>query len=127
MKFTEANVKAFKPPPDKLNYALWDENLPGFGFRVQGGGNKVYYAKYRIGSRQRWLKIGAVDKIPLIDATKKAKSFFKSVSDNVDPANTKAKAVAALSTTFGPAIDITLNSWKPIRFQKPITSETKRI
>jgi integrase len=112
VRFTEANVKAFKPPAGKLNYSLWDESLPGFGFRVQGGGNKIYYAKYRMGSNQRWLKIGAVEKISLAEATKKAKGFFGSVADNIDPANTKAKAVAALSTTFGPAIDVYLEQLK---------------
>ena len=104
MRFTEANVKAYQAPAGKLNYAIWDESLPGFGFRVQAGGSKVYYAKYRIGSNQRWLKIGQVSKISLTEATKKARGFFSSVADNVDPANTKAKAVAKLATTFGPAI-----------------------
>jgi integrase len=104
LEFTEARVKSYEPPDGKLNYSLWDDNLPGFGFRVQNGGSKVYYAKYRIGSLHRWLKIGRVDKLSLADATKTARGFFKAVADNVDPANTKAKAVAALATTFGASI-----------------------
>ena len=67
MRFTEANVRTYKHPDNKLNYTLWDENLPGFGFRVQAGGSKVYYAKYRMG-KQRWLKIGAVQKTSLESA-----------------------------------------------------------
>jgi integrase len=105
MRFTEANVRTYKPPDNKPTYAKWDENLPGFCFRVQAGGNKVYYAKYRIGTKQRWLKIGAVQKTSLESAKRLAKTFFESVQKNVDPANTKAKASAAAVQTFGSAID----------------------
>jgi integrase len=105
VRFTEANVRTYQHPDNKLNYTLWDENLPGFGFRVQAGGSKVYYAKYRMGIKQRWLKIGAVQKTSLDSAKKQAKSFFESVQKNVDPANTKAKAAAAAAQTFGSAIE----------------------
>jgi integrase len=105
VRFTEASVKAYEPPGNKQNYTLWDENLPGFGFRVQAGGKKVYYAKYRMGTKQRWIKIGATDKISLSAATKQAKTIFESVANNIDPANTKAKAAAAAEQTFGSAID----------------------
>jgi integrase len=104
VRFTEANVKTYKHPDNKLNYTLWDENLPGFGFRVQAGGSKVYYAKYRMGTKQRWLKIGTTQKTSLESAKKLAKSFFESVQKNIDPANTKAKATAAAAQTFGSAI-----------------------
>ncbi len=105
MRFTEANVRAHQPPGNKQNYTLWDENLPGFGFRVQAGGKKVYYAKYRMGTKQRWIKIGPTDKISLSAATKQARSIFESVANNIDPANTKAKATAAAVQTFGSTID----------------------
>jgi integrase len=104
VKFTEASVRTYKHPDDKPNYTLWDENLPGFGFRVQAGGKKVYYAKYRMGTKQRWFKIGPTDKVSLTAATKQAKSLFESVAGGVDPANTKAKASAAAVHTFGSAI-----------------------
>jgi integrase len=104
VKFTEASVRTYRHPDDKPNYTLWDENLPGFGFRVQAGGKKVYYAKYRMGTKQRWFKIGPTDKVSLTAATKQAKSLFESVAGGVDPANTKAKASAAAVHTFGSAI-----------------------
>ena len=105
MRFTEANVRAYQPPGNKLNYTLWDENLPGFGFRVQAGGKKVYYAKYRMGTKQRWIKIGPTDKISLRATNKQAKKIIQSVANNIDPANTKAKATAAAVQTFGSAIE----------------------
>jgi integrase len=103
MRFTDANVKAYED--DRTSYSLWDESLPGFGFRVQAGGSKVYYAKYRLGEKQRMLKIGRVDKLSLADATKKAKAAFSSVAANIDPANTKAQAAAEAGQTFNPAYD----------------------
>jgi integrase len=115
VRFTEANVKTYKHPDNKPNYTLWDENLPGFGFRVQAGGKKVYYAKYRLGTKQRWIKIGPVHKISLNAATKQAKTIFESVANNVDPANTKAKASANAVHTFGSAIDGYLEQLKTDR------------
>jgi integrase len=105
VRFTEASVRAYQPPGNKPNYTLWDENIPGFGFRVQAGGKKVYYAKYRMGTKQRWIKIGPADKISLNAATRQAKTIFESVANNIEPANTKAKASAAAVQTFGSAID----------------------
>jgi integrase len=105
VRFTEANVRTYEHPDDKANYTLWDENLPGFGFRVQAGGKKVYYAKYRMGTKQRWFKIGPTDQISFSAATKQAKSIFESVANGIDPANTKAKATAAAAQTFGSAIN----------------------
>jgi integrase len=105
MRFTDANVKAYKDSAGRPSYSVWDENLPGFGFRVQAGGSKVYYAKYRVGTKQRMLKIGRVDKLGLIDATRKAKAVFSSVADNIDPANTKAQATAEAGQTFKPAFN----------------------
>jgi integrase len=57
-----------------------------------------------MGTKQRWLKIGAAQKTSLDSAKKQAKSFFESVQNNIDPANTKAKAAAAAAQTFGSAI-----------------------
>jgi integrase len=105
VRFTEANVRGYKHTDNKPNYSLWDENLPGFGFRVQAGGRKVYYAKYRMGTKPKWYRIGPTDKFSLSAATKIAKTVFESVANNVDPADTKAKASAAADQTFRSAID----------------------
>jgi integrase len=105
MRFTDANVKAYKDETGRPSYSLWDENLPGFGFRVQAGGSKVYYVKYRVGAKQRMLKIGRVDKLALADAVKKAKAAHSAVADAIDPANTRATAATAAGITFNPAYD----------------------
>src|SRR5260370_41803291 len=105
MRFTEANVRTYKHPDNKPTYALWDENLPGFCFRVQAGGNKVYYAKYRMGTKQRWLKIGAVQKTSMESAKRLAKTYFESIQKKIYPANTKSTQSAAAEQTIGAEID----------------------
>lgn len=105
MKFTQASVSAFKAPSGKADHFEWDEALPGFGIRVQNGGRKSYVAQYKIGTRQRRLSLGKVEKVTLSAAQKEAKSIFESVAKKVDPATERAKAVAEAGKTFNPAID----------------------
>ena len=106
MRFTEANVKTYKHPDNKLNYTLWDEPLPGFGFRVQAGGNKVYYAKYRMGTKQRWLKeLAPLNIEDVVGGRQETSQVVRQSKKTLDPANTKAKATAAAAQTFGSAIE----------------------
>src|ERR1700733_11916017 len=123
MRFTDANVKAYKD--DRPSYALWDQNLRSFGFRVQAGGSKVYYAKYRIGTKQRMYRIGRVDKLSLADATKKAKAIFNSVADSVDPFDEREKATAKGAHTFAPAYEIYLAKMKTDGRAKSYIDATK--
>jgi integrase len=105
MKFTQANVTAFQSPPGKADHFEWDEALPGFGIRVQNGGRKSYVAQYKIGTRQRRLSLGKVEKVKFSAAQKEAKSIFELVAKKIDPATERAKAVAEAGQTFNPAID----------------------
>jgi integrase len=40
------------------NWAIWDDELPGFGARRRQSGATYYFLKYRAGTRQRWHTIG---------------------------------------------------------------------
>jgi integrase len=105
MKFTQASVTAFKPPPGKPDHMEWDEALPGFGLRIQNGGSKAYVAQYKIGTRQRRLSLGKVEKVSLVSAQKEAKSIFELVAKKIDPASLRAKATVEAGQTFDPVID----------------------
>ena len=39
-------------------FVAWDEELPGFGVRINSGGDRVYVLKYRQDGEQRWYTIG---------------------------------------------------------------------
>jgi integrase len=105
MKFTAATVKAFVAPADKADHYEWDDSIPGFGFRCQSGGRKSYLIKYRVGTRQRKLSLGATNKVTLDAARINAKASFAKVAMGVDPANERAGAVADAAKTFDPIIE----------------------
>src|SRR5664280_2494159 len=93
MKFTQANVNAYKPPAGEADHTVHDEGLPGFGLRVQAGGSKVYVVRYRLGDKQGRVSLGNADKVTLEAAKKAARRLFEQVANKVDPAKERAKAV----------------------------------
>src|ERR1035437_5562045 len=115
MKFTQASVTAFKPPAGKPDHMEWDEAIPGFGIRIQNGGSKTYVAQYKIGTRQRRMSLGKVDKVSLTHAQREAKSIFESVAKKIDPANQRARATTEAGQTFDPIINRYLEKVKDER------------
>jgi integrase len=100
MKFTQANVNAYKPPAGDTDHMVHDEGLPGFGLRVQAGGSKVYIVRYRLGDKQGRVSLGNADKVTLEAARKAARRLFEQVANKVDPAKVRAKAVANTSANI---------------------------
>jgi integrase len=125
MKFTQANVTTFKTPSGKPDHMEWDEALPGFGIRVQNGGGKSYVAQYKIGTRQRRLSLGKVEKVSLLSAQREAKSIFESVAKKIDPAIERGNAIAEAGKTFSPAIDGFLAKLKEERSESYHTATKK--
>lgn len=95
MRFTKDNVFKIKPPADKSDYIEWDEAMPGFGIRFRNQGPGVYMIQYRVNGRNGRMALGAISKITLVDAQKRARDHFNQIADNIDPAVEKAKAEAA--------------------------------
>jgi integrase len=64
----------------------WDNDVPGFGVRINPGGSKTYVLKYRTRTgRSRLLSIGRADILPLAKARARAKRALVDVLDGVDP------------------------------------------
>jgi integrase len=95
MKFTQANVNAYRAPAGVQEHTVHDEGLPGFGLRVQAGGSKVYVVRYRLGAKQGRVSLGNAEKVTLEAAKKAARRLFEQVANKIDPAKARAKAVAA--------------------------------
>jgi integrase len=100
MKFTQANVNAYKAPAGELDHIVHDESLPGFSLRVQAGGSKVYVVRYRLGAKQGRETLGRTDKITLDAARKAARSIFEDVANKIDPAKKRAQAVSNTSANI---------------------------
>lgn len=105
MRFTEANVKSFKPPAGKLDHIEFDDAMPGFGLRVRGGERKYYVAQYRIGTKSGRTTLGNASKVTLADAKVHAKRVFDLVAAKINPATQRTKAAAQASETFGKYVD----------------------
>ncbi|MBR1204491.1 MULTISPECIES: site-specific integrase [unclassified Bradyrhizobium] len=112
MKFTEANVRAFKAPAGKSDHIEFDESMPGFGLRVRSGGRKYYVAQYRIGTKSGRTTLGNASKVSLTDAKVHAKAVFDLVAQKINPATQRKKAVAKAAKTFDVYIDPFLEAFK---------------
>ena len=49
MRLTQASVKALSLPSGLLDKLFFDDELPGFGFRIRDGGKRTWIAQYRLG------------------------------------------------------------------------------
>jgi integrase len=105
VRFTEANVKSFKPPAGKLDHIEFDDAMPGFGLRVRGGERKYYIAQYRVGTKSGRTTLGNASKVTLADAKIHAKKVFDLVAAKINPATQRTKAAAQASETFGKYVD----------------------
>ena len=65
MVFTNLYIKSLEPR-DKI-YEVW-EGGQGFGMRINPGGRKTWQYVYRIGGRQRRLRLGVYPIVGLADA-----------------------------------------------------------
>jgi integrase len=100
MKFTQANVNAYKAPANQPDHTIHDEGLPGFSLRVQAGGSKVYVVRYRLGAKQGRVSLGNADQVTLDAAKKTARRLFEQVANKIDPATERAKAVSNTSANI---------------------------
>jgi integrase len=99
-KITKRSVDALRPAADERELVLWDNELAGFGVRVQRGGARTYILKYRAGTGRdaplRKLTIGKHGSPWTADeARAEARRLSGLVAHGKDPAGAKATAKAA--------------------------------
>jgi integrase len=104
MKLTQANVTKAKLPAGKSEGFYWDDEMPGFGLRLRGGGSRTFIVQYKIGAKHRRMTLGNAFKVTADDARKQARQIFGKVADGKDPANERATRVAEASTGFGATV-----------------------
>lgn len=101
MNFTKNEIaKAIAACGDKGDKLFWNDDLTGFGMRVQNG-TASWIIQFRIGTTQRRMGLGRVANVELDVAVKLAKQHFGSVAGDVDPSATRTKAKTAASKLFG--------------------------
>jgi Arm domain-containing DNA-binding protein/integrase-like protein len=74
----------------KTDQIFFDNDLPGFGFRIRAGGRRTFIAQYRVNGRTRRQTIGA--RLNAEEARKSARKILAAVEMGGDPQGDKAKA-----------------------------------
>jgi Arm DNA-binding domain len=110
MKFTQAKINAFRPPPGKREHEEIDDAMPGFGARWRANGASsygegVYFVKFKIGRKHGRLSLGKVSKVTLADAQADARTHFAMVARKVNPSTERAKAVVKVNDTIADHIN----------------------
>src|SRR5690348_10394006 len=100
MKLTVKNTASLKMPPGKDDHIEWDDEIPGFGVRLRKGGSRNYIFQYKIGAKQRRMKIGKLGAMDFGKARERAEDIHASVHLGKDPAGEKADTRAKAHQTF---------------------------
>jgi integrase len=87
-RILKRTVDALQPDSARDTF-LWDDVLGGFGVRCRPSGKKTYLVKYRVGSRQRWLMLGAHGVITPDQARARALRAKADIGDGADPSGEK--------------------------------------
>ena len=80
-----------KAKPQKTDYIVWDEGVPGFGVRIYKSGVKSYVFQYRKGKRTRRIALGKHGVLTPSKARSKAIEFWNDVNDGGDPSADRYK------------------------------------
>jgi integrase len=105
MRFTKQNVSHLKLTTGKSERIIFDENLPGFGFRIRAGGKRTWIAQYRIGNKQRRLTLGSLEKLDPDQARKAARAVLARVELGHDPQGEKIEGRVQAAQTLGAIVD----------------------
>ncbi|WP_417819614.1 tyrosine-type recombinase/integrase [Terasakiella sp.] len=83
-KLTKRLIDSLKPTEQE--YAVWDDELKGFGIRVSPKGNKTFQVYWRAGKRERKRKVGRYPPMTVDQARKAAFELLSDVENGNDPA-----------------------------------------
>lgn len=103
MKLTKANVSKLTFPAGKTEHVVYDDEVTGFGLRMHPGGRQTWFVQYRLGQKQRRLKLGTVELVDAEKARKTAREALAKVALGMDPAletvEARSQAVVTLKRT----------------------------
>jgi integrase len=91
MKLSRRMVDSLALPPGKQEVIYFDDDLPGFGLRLQGDSRR-FIVQYKIGNKHRRMTLGSTATVTLDSARKSAGDILAAVRLGHDPAGDKAEA-----------------------------------
>ncbi|WP_019905670.1 site-specific integrase [Methylobacterium sp. 77] len=106
MRLTNQSAAALQLPPGKDRLVVFDDDLPGFGLRISGGGSRQWVVQYRnaIGQTKRE-SLGRVGLLSATDARRAAGERLARAKLGEDPHAERAKERARAAITFGHGIE----------------------
>ncbi|MCC6485899.1 MAG: tyrosine-type recombinase/integrase [Candidatus Hydrogenedentes bacterium] len=94
-KITIASIKAFRPREN--GYEVADSEVCGLSLRVEPGGSKTWYLRYRLPSGQRArLKIAPADSLTPTEARKRAQNKLSMAAKGIDPRDERKREIPTL-------------------------------
>src|SRR5262249_44018899 len=108
MKLTKDNISKIVVDQGKTEKLVFDDNIPGFGLRVHAGGSAVWFFQYRIGAKQRRMKLGKASAITPQNARETASKLHARVMLGEDVAGQKIESRAKAVETFGSVLEVFL-------------------
>src|SRR5215467_4045952 len=112
MKLTQRNIGNVVVPPGKAEIIQFDDDIPGFGLRKRAGGSATWIFQYRIGAKQRRMKLGSAKAVSAQDARESARKFHARVALSEDIAGQKIESRAKTAETFGSILQLFLKDKK---------------
>jgi integrase len=101
MKLTSQIAKDIACPPGKSEIIVFDETIPGFGFRVRASGVRRWIVQYETHGRTKRITIGPPHLFTADQARRIAREQLAKVQLGQDPAAEKAEAKIAAKLTLG--------------------------
>ena len=105
MKLTKTTVARLALPAGKSDAIFFDEDVSGFGVRLRAGGKRTWIIQYRVGAKQRRLKLGTVEKLDADKAREAARNRLAQVTLGADPQKAKVEARARAAITVESVVD----------------------
>ena len=106
MRLTNQSAAALQLPPGKDRLVVFDDDLPGFGLRISGGGSRQWVVQYRnaLGQTKRE-SLGRVGLLSATEARRAAGERLARAKLGEDPHAERAKERARAAITFGHGIE----------------------
>jgi integrase len=103
MKLTKKAVEALMLPEGKNDAIYFDDDLPGFGYRLRKSGDKVgcsWVAQYRHAGQTRRITLGSASVLSSEQARGEAKKILAQAALKQDPASERKRRTASDRFTF---------------------------
>jgi integrase len=127
MRLSEARVRALSLPQGKRDILHFDDDVPGFGFRLRASGGRVirsWICQYRVNGQSRRTLLGS-DVLSAEQAREAARKLLAHVQLGHDPQGEKAAKRQRAARTFRSVVDAYLAAKQPVL--RPISFKIARL